>query len=481
MTGKNALFTDFYSLTMAQGYWRRRMDKRAVFEMFFRRPPFNGGYAIFAGLETLLDNLRSLSFSAEDIEYLRSLDLFSGPFLEYLREFRFTGSLWAVDEGTVVFPQEPLIRVEGGLIECQIIEGMLLNTVNFQSLIATKTARVWLASGKGAVMEFGLRRAQGPDGAMSASRAAYIGGAFGSSNTLAGKTFGIPVLGTMAHSWIMAHKDEEEAFRSYAEIYPKNPVFLIDTYDTLRSGILNAVKVGKDLAAAGKNFGVRLDSGDIHYLSVEVRRILDEAGLDKATITVSNDLDESIIQTLTNAGAPVNTWGVGTQMVTGGTEAAFTGVYKLAAREDDQGILVPVIKFSDNPEKTTNPGVKQLWRIRDEQGMAVADVLGLEDDRIERGREYTFWHPSADYRHFSCDTKGGVEPLLRPRLEEGEPVRAAPSLKEIRARAAAELESLDQSYRRLLNPHVYKVSMTAKLRGLKLELIKNCLGDPQYP
>jgi nicotinate phosphoribosyltransferase len=483
--GKNALFTDFYSLTMAQGYWQRQMNKRAVFEMFFRRPPFDGGYAIFAGLKTLLDNLRSLSFSAEDIEYLRSLSLFSEPFLEYLGNFRFAGSLWAVDEGTVVFPQEPLIRVEGGLIECQLIEGMLLNTVNFQSLIATKTARVWLASGKGAVMEFGLRRAQGPDGAMSASRASYIGGAFGTSNTLAGKTFGIPVLGTMAHSWIMAHKDEEEAFRAYAEIYPKNPVFLIDTYDTLKSGILNAVKVGKDLAAEGKNFGVRLDSGDIHYLSVEVRRILDEAGLDRATITVSNDLDESIIQTLTNAGAPVNTWGVGTRMVTGGTDAAFTGVYKLAAREDDRGVLVPAIKFSDNPDKTTNPGVKQLWRIKDEQGMAVADVLGLEDpadsDLIERGKRYTFWHPSADYRHFSCDIGGSVERLLKLRLDRGEPVGTMPSLNDIRAHTAAELGSLDQSYRRLLNPHVYKVSMTAKLRSLKLELIKNCLGDPQYP
>jgi nicotinate phosphoribosyltransferase len=485
VTGKNALFTDFYSLTMAQGYWQRRMDKRAVFEMFFRRPPFDGGYAIFAGLETLLDNLRSFSFQAEDIAYLGSLGLFSEPFLEYLGNFRFAGSLWAVDEGTVVFPQEPLIRVEGGLIECQIIEGMLLNTVNFQSLIATKTARVWLASGKGAVMEFGLRRAQGPDGAMSASRAACIGGAFGTSNTLAGKTFGIPVLGTMAHSWIMAHKDEEEAFRAYAAIYTQNPVFLIDTYDTLRSGILNAVKVGKDLTAAGGNFGIRLDSGDIHYLSVEVRRILDEAGLHKATITVSNDLDESIIQTLTNAGAPINTWGVGTQMVTGGTEAAFTGVYKLAAREDDRGLLVPVIKFSDNPDKTTNPGVKQVWRIRDEQGMAVADALSLEDpadqDLIETGKEYTFWHPSADYRHFICSTRGGAEPLLKPRLHLGKPVGAAPSLKDIRARAAAELESLDQSYRRLLNPHVYKVSMTSRLRSLKLELIKNHLGDPQYP
>jgi nicotinate phosphoribosyltransferase len=483
--GKSALFTDFYSLTMAQGYWQRRMDRRAVFEMFFRRLPFAGGYAVFAGLEPLLDNLRALAFQGEDLAYLESLGLFSAPFLDYLRGFRFTGSLWAVDEGTAVFPQEPLIRVEGGLIECQIIEGMLLNTVNFQSLIATKAARVWLASGKGAVMEFGLRRAQGPDGAMSASRAAYIGGAFGTSNTLAGKMLGIPVLGTMAHSWIMAHRSEEEAFRAYAELYPRHPVFLIDTYDTLKSGILNAVKVGKELAAAGKTFGVRLDSGDVHYLSVEVRRILDGAGLTGATITVSNDLDERIIQALTDAGAPVDTWGVGTQMVTGGMEAAFTGVYKLAAREDGRGRLAPAIKFSDNPEKTTNPGVKQLWRITDEGGMAVADVLGLDDpaegDRIEQGGRYTFWHPSADYRHFSCRVSGGAEPLLKRRLAGGEPVGEAPSLKAIRARAAAALEALDQSYRRLLNPHVYKVSMTPRLRNLKLELIKNCLGDPQYP
>jgi nicotinate phosphoribosyltransferase len=478
----SALLTDFYSLTMAQGYWKNNMNTRAIFEMFFRRQPFGGGFSIFAGLGPLLETLGKFSFSAEDIAYLESLRFFEQPFLDYLRDFRFTGSLWAMDEGTVVFPQEPLIRLSGGLIECQIIEGMLLNIVNFQSLIATKTARVWLASGKGSVMEFGLRRAQGPDGAMSASRAAFIGGASGTSNVLAGKEYGIPVLGTMAHSWVMAYPSEEEAFQAYADIYPEFPVFLIDTYDTLKSGIRNAIKVGKRVVERGKNFGVRLDSGDIHYLSVQVRKILNDAGFPNAKISVSNDLDESIIQTLTNAGSPINSWGVGTRMVTGGEEAAFTGVYKLTAREDPSGKLIPAIKFSDNPEKTTNPGLKQVWRIRDPQGMSVADVLGLEagdagPETLERGRRYIFWHPSADYRHFYHTLEGIVEPLLKPRIEKG--VLQAPqlSLEEIRRYTKQDLETFDDSYKRLLNPHVYKVSITEGLRKLKLDLIQNFLGD----
>jgi nicotinate phosphoribosyltransferase len=501
---QSALLTDFYSLTMSQGYWTKGMNRRSVFEMFFRRQPFNGGFAVFAGLETLLDKIRGFSFSADDIEYLRGLTMFDEGFLAYLKDFRFRGDLWAMDEGQVVFPKEPLLRLDGGLIECQILEGMLLNIINFQSLIATKTARVWLASGKGPVMEFGLRRAQGPDGAMSASRAAFIGGASGTSNVLAGKAYGIPVLGTMAHSWVMAFPNEEDAFQTYADIFPKNPVFLIDTYDTLKSGILNAVKVGKRLAAEGKNFGVRLDSGDIHYLSVEVRRILDAAGLTKATISVSNDLDESIIHALTDAAAPINTWGVGTQMVTGGTDAAFTGVYKLAAKEDAGGTLVPTIKFSDNPDKTTMPGVKQVWRIRDAQGLAVADVLDLDDEaggvttqgpsdpsgskgpfgskgplgsQFTQGTRYAFWHPSADYRHFYHTMAGETEPLLRLRMKGGELTGAHPPLEDIRVRLKKELEQFDNSYKRLLNPHIYKVSVTERLRNLKLELIQNYLGD----
>jgi len=480
-TATSALFTDFYSLTMAQGFWKKGMNSRAVFEMFFRRQPFEGGFTVFAGLGTLLEKLQSFCFSGDDMRYLKDLGIFDDTFLDYLKGFRFSGSLWAVDEGSVVFPNESLIRVEGGLIECQIIEGMLLNTINFQSLIATKTARVWLASGKGSIMEFGLRRAQGPDGALSASRAAYIGGAAGTSNVLAGKEFNIPVMGTMAHSWVMAWPSEEEAFRAYAELYPGRTIFLIDTYDTLKSGIVNAIKVGKTLAAKGRKFGVRLDSGDIHYLSVEVRKMLDAAGLNEATITVSNDLDESIIKTLTDAGAPVNVWGVGTQMVTGGTEAAFTGVYKLAASDDGTGKLAARMKFSDNPEKTTNPGVIQVWRIKDRDGMYVADVLTLEDpadpDIIEKGKTYSFWHPSADYRRFSHTLEGSAEPLLAERLRNGIPSKESPTLPEIREKLSRELESLDQSHKRFLNPHIYKVSISERLRALKLELIKNYLGD----
>jgi len=277
--GQTALFTDYYALTMSQGYWKNNPERQAVFEMSFRRQPFAGGYTIFAGLGTLLENLAGLSFSDDDIEYIRSLGGFDEKFLEYLKHFRFTASLWAVDEGTVVFPQEPLIRIKGNLIECQIIEAMLLNTINFQSLIATKTRRVWLASGKGSIMEFGLRRAQGPDGAMSASRAAFIGGAIGTSNTLAGKIYGIPVMGTMGHSWVMSFPEEVNSFDAYAGLYPDRSVFLIDTYDTLKHGIVNAIKAGRKLNEQGKKFGVRLDSGDIEYLSTEVRKMLDDAGL----------------------------------------------------------------------------------------------------------------------------------------------------------------------------------------------------------
>jgi len=476
MIGNTALFTDFYSLTMAQGYWKKSRDERAVFEMFFRHQPFGGSYAIFAGLGTLLDSLANFTFSEEDIAYLKSLGVFEEAFIDFLKTFRFNGCLWAMDEGTVIFPQEPLIRVEGSLIECQIIEGLILNTINFQSLIATKACRIWLASGKGRLMEFGLRRAQGPDGAVSASRAAYIGGACGTSNTLAGRVFGIPVMGTMAHSWIMSFDNEEEAFDNYAALFPDKTIFLIDTYDTLKSGIRNAIKIGKKLAAKGKNFGVRLDSGDIQYLSTEVRKLLDEAGLFRAFITVSNDLDEHIIETLVREGAPVDSWGVGTRMVTGGNASAFTGVYKLAARLEGNNVI-PVMKFSDNPEKTTNPGVKQVWRIWDQKGEAVADVLGIDGtDEPKAGQCGCFWHPSADYRHFSHTIDGTVCALLKKRIDNGALTGESPSLAAIQAHTAANLECFDSTYKRLLNPHVYKVSITDKLRRLKLDLIEKHFG-----
>ena len=481
LAGVTALFTDYYSLTMTQGYWKKGMTNRAVFEMFFRGQPFGGGFSVFAGLGTLLQKLQLFTFSADDINYLRELNVFEDAFLDYLKDFRFSGSLWAMEEGTIVFPNEPIIRVDGTIIECQMIEGLLLNTINFQSLIATKTARIWLASNKGNIAELGLRRAQGPDGALSASRAAYIGGVSATSNTLAGKELGIPIMGTMAHSWVMSCPSEEEAFRTYAEIYPDTTAFLIDTYDTLKSGMLNAIKVGKTLAEKGKNFGVRLDSGDIHYLSVEARKMLDAAGLANATITVSNDLDEHIIQALTDAKTPVDTWGVGTQMVTGGNEAAFKGVYKLAAICDEKGMCSAKIKFSDNPEKTNNPGVKQVWRIKYADGMYVADILALDEpeniDSIEKGKSYTFWHPSVDYRRFTHTLESDPKPLLTEHLRNGKPTKEQPSLDDIRNYMRQDLEALDQSYKRLLNPHVYKVSFTAQLRTLKLDLIKNFLGD----
>ncbi|MDR1466430.1 MAG: nicotinate phosphoribosyltransferase [Treponema sp.] len=474
----SALLMDFYALTMSHGFWKNLMKGEVIFEVSFRCHPFNGGFSVFAGLETLLNNLQNWSFSEDDIAYLKRLGLFEQEFLDYLQNFRFNGSLWAMNEGTVIFPQEPLIRVQGNIIECQLIESMLLNIINFQSLIATKTARVFLASGKGAVIEFGLRRAQGPDGAMSASRAAFIGGAIGTSNTMASKVFGIPALGTMAHSWVMAYESEEEAFSTYADIYPDKTVFVIDTYDTLKSGVPNAIKIGKKLLEKGKNFGVRLDSGDIHYLAMQVRDMLNAAGCKKATITVSNELDEYIIEALTDKHAPIDMWGVGTRMVTGGGDSAFGGVYKLVARNDGAGGFSPVMKFSDNPEKTTTPGIKQVWRIKDASGMAVADVLGLEGmDILEKGKRYSFWHTSGDYRCFHHYLEGSATPLLTKRIENGKLIAPQMELTEIQRKTQAELDSFDASYKRLLNPHIYKVSIMENLRKLKLGLIKQFLGE----
>ncbi|MDR2520953.1 MAG: nicotinate phosphoribosyltransferase [Spirochaetaceae bacterium] len=481
MEKTSGLFTDFYELTMAQGYWKQQINQNAVFEMFFRRNPFGGGFSVFAGLQTLLDKLAGFSFSAGDIDYLRSLGMFDADFLAWLAAFRFSGDVFAQDEGNVVFPQEPLLRVSGSLIECQIIEGLVLNTINFQSLIATKAARVFLAAGKGAIMEFGLRRAQGADGALSGSRAAFIGGAQATSNVEAGKKFGLTVMGTMAHSWVMAFPSEEEAFRAYAQLYPEHPVFLIDTYDTLKSGVENAIKAGAEVAKRGGNFGVRLDSGDIHYLSLEVRKRLDAAGFPRATIAVSNDLDEEIIATLVGNRAPVDSWGVGTKMITGGQDSAFAGVYKLTAHQRTSGELAPVIKFSDNPEKTTVPAVKQVWRVTDKNGMALADINALDDgadsETFEAGAVYTFYHPSADYRHFRCLLEAPPRALLKKYVAAGRQITPPVPLSALRQHCIAGLDTLDPSYKRILNPHIYKVSISEKVRNLKLELIKKYLGE----
>ncbi|HUW41386.1 MAG TPA: nicotinate phosphoribosyltransferase [Rectinemataceae bacterium] len=468
---QSALFSDFYEFTMAQGYWKRSggSDGAAVFDVFFRRQPFKGGYSVFAGLQPLLESLADFRFSGEDLAWLESLGMFERGFLDYLADFRFRGDVWAAAEGEVIFPQEPLLRIQADIIEAQIVEGLVLNTLNFQSLIATKAARVWRAANFGRIMEFGLRRAQGVDGALSASRAAFIGGAEGTSNSLAGRMLGIPVMGTMAHSWVMSFSTEREAFDAYAEIYPDKAIFLIDTYDTLESGIGNAIASGRALAAAGKRFGVRLDSGDIAYLSREVRKALDAAGHPDAFIVVSNELDEEIIEHLVADGAPVDLWGVGTHLVTGGSEASFTGVYKLAAVERS-GVLEPTMKLSDNPEKSTNPGVKQVWRLYGGDGSALADLVALDDEKIQADCDLVLHHPSTDWRFFRACPET-ARPLLAKVMEKGRPIAAAPALAESRAALRRELSRFDASYLRHLNPHGYKVSISTRLRDLKLGFI----------
>lgn len=470
----SALFTDLYELTMAQGYFHYGMNSRVVFDMFFRRQPFGGGFSVFAGLEDLLNALKDLRFSQEDLDYLGSLGIFRKEFLDYIKNFRFSGDVYAVPEGTVVFPHEPLIRVHGSLIETQLIESMLLNIVNFQTLIATKTARIYLASGRGQVMEFGLRRAQGPNGAMSASRAAFIGGASSTSNTLAGKIYDIPVSGTMAHSWVMSFDSEEEAFARYAELYPETTTLLIDTYNTMKSGVPHAIKVGQKLKAQGFPFGVRLDSGDMQYLSFQVRQALDQAGLEDAKIAVSNELDEEIITSLVSIGCPIDYWGVGTRLVTGGKDPSLTGVYKLAAREKN-GEFIPTMKVSDNPAKSTNPGIKQVYRFYDEKESPLADLIAFEGSRFLPEEPVLFHHPLMDYRNFTLKSFGKVLPLLEKRMEGGRIVGPRPSLEEMRKRAIVEIDSLDPTYTRILNPHVYKVSISESLRRAKVSIIEEFL------
>ncbi len=473
MIGQNgipALLTDLYELTMMQGYLLSDNNPEVVFDVFFRRQPFRGGFSVFAGLEDVIRALCGLRFSGEDLAYLASLGHFRGEFLDYLSAFRFRGDLYSMDEGTVVFPNEPLMRVHGRLVETQLIESVLLAIVNFQTLIATKAARMRLASRGGRVVEFGLRRAQGVDGAVSAARAAFIGGAQASSNVLAGKLFGIPVSGTMAHSWVMAFETEAEAFDRYADLYPDASIFLIDTYDTLGSGIENAIRVGKRLQARGKTMGVRLDSGDLEYLSKRVRERLDGAGLKEASIFVSNELNEQIIQQLVAAGAPIDGWGVGTELVTGGSESALSGVYKLVAKRRD-GLMKPTIKISNNPEKTTTPGIKQVHRFYDAAGAPIADLLSLVEEELPARGPVRFYHPMMESTYFNVSDYGRVEPLLSRTIRSGEREREPETLPAIQERAAGALALFDESFKRILNPHLYKVSLTKALVELKFGLM----------
>ncbi len=472
------LLTDLYQLTMVGGYYLLgKSQQKANFDYFFRKIPEDGGFCVAAGLEQLIEYIENLHFEPEDLDYLRSLNLFPPEVLKFFQNLRFTGDLYAVPEGTLVFPQEPIIRVTGPLAEAQFIETALLNLLNYQTLIATKAARVCIVAGEDPVIEFGVRRAQGPDGGLSASRAAFIGGARATSNLMAGKVFGIPVRGTVAHSWIESFPSELESFRSYAKIYPKNVILLVDTYDTLQSGVPNAIKVGRELRAQkeGDLLGIRLDSGDLTFLSREARRLLDEAGFERTRILGSSDLDEWLIESIKKQGAEIDLWGVGTRMVTSYSCPALGGVYKLSAILED-GEMKPKLKVSDDPEKTTNPGIKKVVRFFDEKNFMRGDVLFFEDEILQENQPVRAFHPMLAHVHKTYPPRYRREEILVPIFQGGKRVYSLPSLTEIQARTLQNLRYLRPEHKRLQNPHIYHVSLGEKLFQQKQDLIKAAVG-----
>jgi nicotinate phosphoribosyltransferase len=474
MTLNMTLLTDLYQLTMVGGYYLLgKKDQRASFDYFFRKIPEEGGFCVAAGLEQLIDYIENIQFSPGDIDYLESLNLFPSAVLDYLRELRFTGDLYAVPEGTLVFPQEPLVRVTAPLPEAQFIETALLNILNFQTLVATKAARVCIAANGDPVIEFGVRRAHGPDGGLSAARAAFIGGAVATSNLMAGRAFGIPVRGTLAHSWVESFSTELESFQAYAKIYPKNCLLLVDTYDTLRSGVPNAIKVGEELRGKkeGDLTGIRLDSGDLTFLSREARKMLDEAGFHRARILGSSDLDEWLIESIKKQGAEIDIWGVGTRLVTSYSCPALGGVYKLSAIFED-GHLRPKLKVSDDPEKTTNPGVKKVYRFYDEKNFMRGDVIVFEDETLSKGQPVRVFHPMLSHISKIYPAQFEREEILVPIIRGGKRVYQNPSLKEIQEKTLRSLSHLRSEHKRLQNPHLYHVSLGEKLFQKKQELLK---------
>ncbi|MDQ7094159.1 nicotinate phosphoribosyltransferase [Desulfosporosinus sp. PR] len=465
------MLTDLYQLTMMQGYFvNGYRNKEAVFDVFFRSIPFNGGYALAAGLEQVIEFIENLRFKEDDLAYLKGLNIFQEDFIEELRNFRFTGDIDAVQEGTPVFPYEPLIRVKGRIFETQLLETAILNLVNFETLIATKASRVVTAAGKGPVMEFGLRRAQGPDAGVLGARAAFIGGCQSTSNVLAGKRYGIPVSGTQAHSWIQCFPSELEAFRAYARTFPDNCLLLVDTYSALESGVPNAIKVGLELEAEGYHFqGIRLDSGDLTYLSQEARRMLDEAGLKKAIIVGSNDLDEETIFSIRAQGAKINAWGVGTHLITSKDSPSLGGVYKLAA-EGEQGVFHPRLKVSENISKITNPGIKKIVRFYNRSGKAMADLIALDDEDFSDRKSLTIFDPIQTWKRKTL-TNFQTRELLLPIFRAGKRVYEPPALQEIQEYSRQELNSFWDEVKRLANPHTYIVDLSSKLFELKQELL----------
>ncbi|AFL99113.1 MULTISPECIES: nicotinate phosphoribosyltransferase [Desulfitobacterium] len=464
-----ALLTDLYQLTMMQGYYQNGYeDKEAVFDLYFRKIPSGGGYAIAAGLEQVVEYIESLRFSPGDIAYLKGLGMFDEGFLKVLKDFRFNGDIDAVPEGTVVFPYEPLVRVKARIFEAQLIETALLNIVNFETLIATKASRVVAAAGGDSVMEFGLRRAQGPDAGILGSRAAFIGGCQFTSNVLAGKRYGIPLSGTQAHSWIQCFPSELEAFRAYARTFPDQCLLLVDTYNVLKSGVPNAIKVGLELEAEGHRFlGIRIDSGDLTYLSREARKMLDEAGLKNAHIVASNDLDEHTISAIRAQGAAIDSWGVGTHLITSKDTPALGGVYKLSA-EGQNGDFEPRLKVSENISKITNPGVKKIVRFYDRGGKAMADLIALEEEHFEE--PLTIFDPIETWKRKTL-TDFKTRELLVPVFRGGKRVYELPYLKDIQTYAQHECETLWDEVKRLVNPHRYIVDLSPKLFELRQSLL----------
>jgi nicotinate phosphoribosyltransferase len=477
--GSLTLLTDLYQITMAYGYWKSQMTEReAVFNLFFRKNPFNGGYTIAGGLSYAIDFLENFHFDGSDIAYLATLKgadgkpLFEQGFLDYLAQMRFTCDVDAIPEGTVVFPQEPLLRIKGPLIQGQLVETALLNIINFQSLIATKAARVCQAANGEPVLEFGLRRAQGIDGGLAASRAAYIGGCTATSNVLAGKLFDIPVRGTHAHSWVMSFPDEKTAFNAYAKAMPNNCVFLVDTYDTLE-GVKHAIEVGKELKAQGYHLaGIRLDSGDLAYLSIKARQMLDDAGFIDTNIVASNDLDENIVTSLKQQEAKVNVWGIGTKLVTAFDQPALGGVYKITAIKNEHGQWDYKLKLSEQAIKISNPGLLQVQRFYDDDGLCAADMIYDEESfHPEQQQQATIVDPLDPTRRKIVHEKSKHLLLLKPIFKNGRKCYESPDIHSIRAYAKQQLETLHPTIRRFTNPHQYPVGLEKGLYELKTNLI----------
>lgn len=469
-----AMLCDFYEFTMSNGYFKNGFYKKNVyFDVFFRKVPDNGGFAIMAGLEQAIEYIRELHFEDEDIEYLKSKGIFDEQFLEYLRNFKFSGDVYAIPEGTPIFPNEPVMTIKAPAIEAQLVETFLLLTINHQTLIATKANRIVRAAQGRAVLEFGSRRAQGANAAVDGARAAYIGGCKGTACTLTDELYGVSAGGTMAHSWVQMFNSEYDAFKTYCEMYPDNPTLLVDTYNTLKSGVPNAIKVFKEvLLPQGKTkCAIRLDSGDISYLSKKARKMLDDAGLTECTITASNALDEYLIRDLMMQGAQVDTFGVGERLITSSSSPVFGGVYKLVAVENDGGEIVPKIKVSENTTKITNPHFKKVYRYFDkDSGKAIADELCIYDEVVDDSKPRTIFDPKAVWKTKMLDNYTAKE-LLVPIFKNGKCVYESPSIEEIATYCREQIDLLWDEVKRFENPHNYYVDLSKKLYDIKALLL----------